>query len=159
MESLDGLSDVAAIRRLLDRAELEAVRNARRESRSWAEIATGLGVTRQSAWERWRDLDEEPDSPGLSATRRAETQLPPDAPTVPNVVGMSLPTAQYRLLDDYLLAVCANPELLLFLGPEPRTSPWSTGNPPPAAGHPKAADRMISAAPVPARRSARSPRR
>jgi hypothetical protein len=28
------------------------------ESPPWTEIATALGVTRQSAWERWHELDE-----------------------------------------------------------------------------------------------------
>jgi hypothetical protein len=52
------LGDIGLIRRLLDQAELGAVRTARRHGKSWAEIATMLGITRQSAWERWRDLDE-----------------------------------------------------------------------------------------------------
>ncbi|MFC7655663.1 hypothetical protein ACFQV8_03060 [Pseudonocardia benzenivorans] len=38
------------MRRLLDETELEAVRSARRRGRSWAEIATKLGVSRQAAW-------------------------------------------------------------------------------------------------------------
>jgi DNA-binding Lrp family transcriptional regulator len=56
--ALGALSDVGLVRRLLDEAELEAVRTARGHVKSWAEIAIKLGVTRQSAWERWRDLDE-----------------------------------------------------------------------------------------------------
>src|ERR1700691_2303110 len=56
--ALTALSDVGLVRHLLDQAELVAVRTARRHGKSWAEIATKLGVTRQSAWERWRDLDE-----------------------------------------------------------------------------------------------------
>src|SRR5690349_6807968 len=59
--ALDALSDVSQLRQLLDRAELAAVRAARRHGLSWAEIATRLGVTRQSAWERWRDLDDAAD--------------------------------------------------------------------------------------------------
>jgi hypothetical protein len=57
--ALKALADVGVVRHLLDRAELVAVRTARRHGKSWAEIATLLGVTRQSAWERWRDLDDE----------------------------------------------------------------------------------------------------
>jgi hypothetical protein len=53
---MKALGDIRLVRGLLDQAELGAVRAARREGRSWAEIATILGVTRQSAWERWRDL-------------------------------------------------------------------------------------------------------
>ena len=57
--ALDALDDVGQVRHLLDQAELAAVRLARRDLRSWTEIATRLGVTRQSAWERWRDVDDE----------------------------------------------------------------------------------------------------
>jgi hypothetical protein len=58
--ALAALADVGLVRHLLDQAELIAVRTARRHGKSWAEIATKLGVTRQSAWERWRELDETP---------------------------------------------------------------------------------------------------
>jgi hypothetical protein len=66
--ALDALDDIGRVRHLLDQAELAAVRVARSNRRSWTEIATRLGVTRQSAWERWRDLDDdlsslEPPSP------------------------------------------------------------------------------------------------
>jgi len=53
---MQALGDIRLVRELLDQAEMGAVRAARTEGRSWAEIATVLGVTRQSAWERWRDL-------------------------------------------------------------------------------------------------------
>jgi transposase-like protein len=56
--ALDALADVGEVRRLLDQTELAAVRTARRQGRSWSEIATQLGIARQSAWEKWRDLDE-----------------------------------------------------------------------------------------------------
>jgi transposase-like protein len=59
-DGLASLSDIGVVRRILDQAELAAVRTARRSGKSWAEIATHLGVTRQSAWERWRDLDDSP---------------------------------------------------------------------------------------------------
>jgi hypothetical protein len=39
--------------------ELSTVRQAREAGLSWTEIATSLGVTRQSAWERWHELDTE----------------------------------------------------------------------------------------------------
>ena len=55
--ALAALTDVGVVHRILDQFELIAVRTARRHGKSWAEIATRLGVTRQSAWERWRDLD------------------------------------------------------------------------------------------------------
>ena len=56
--ALDALADTGLVRRLLDQIEFEAVRGARKQGRSWAEIAVRLGVTRQSAWERWRDIDD-----------------------------------------------------------------------------------------------------
>lgn len=93
-DGLDALSDVGVVRRMLDQAELAAVRAARVHGKSWAEIATHLGVTRQSAWERWRDLD---DSPGAESTvladaashlvkTRAQEQRRASKVRVPNVV-------------------------------------------------------------------------
>jgi hypothetical protein len=57
-DALTALADGGLVRRLLDQIEFEAVRSARKHGRSWAEIAVRLGVTRQSAWERWRDVDD-----------------------------------------------------------------------------------------------------
>jgi len=56
--ALAALADTGLVRRLLDQVEFEAVRAARRRGKSWAEIAVRLGVTRQSAWERWREVDD-----------------------------------------------------------------------------------------------------
>ena len=60
--ALAALSDVHLVRGLLDRAELIAVKTARRHGKSWSEIATLLHITRQSAWERWHDVDSGEDS-------------------------------------------------------------------------------------------------
>ena len=73
--ALTALSDVGVLRRMLDELELEAVRTARRLGCSWAEIAVKLGVTRQSAWERWRELD--PPEPGPPSRDRAGGRGPP----------------------------------------------------------------------------------
>jgi hypothetical protein len=63
---MKALGDIRLVRGLLDKVEMGAVRAARREGRSWGEIATMLGVTRQSAWERWRDVaDWEEPPPSL----------------------------------------------------------------------------------------------
>jgi len=136
--ALDALADVGQIRRLLDQAELVAVRTARRQGKSWAEIATRLGVTRQSAWERWRDLDE---ADGGSTQGRASDDVVPDVTAasvvdraaravarsdeieraamerrrrssmiVPNVVGMSWDDARHALLDAGLIAVGPDPD-------------------------------------------------
>jgi hypothetical protein len=128
-DPLAALSDIGVVRRLLDSAELEAVRGARRRGRSWAEIATRLGVTRQSAWERWRELDverdesrpvegrevpltveEAPTGPGAvldsvarAARRRARV-------TVPNVIGMSFDAARLLLGEWGLVGVASDPD-------------------------------------------------
>jgi DNA-binding transcriptional regulator YiaG len=57
-EVLYTLTCIQQIRQKCDRTELETVRHARKAGLSWTEIATALGVTRQSAWERWHELDE-----------------------------------------------------------------------------------------------------
>ncbi|HEU5006910.1 MAG TPA: PASTA domain-containing protein [Jatrophihabitantaceae bacterium] len=127
--ALAALDDIGRLRRLLDRAELVAVRSARRHGKSWAEIATQLGVTRQSAWERWRDLDEaaETDAPNAaeravagaepSAVKGAAEELVADIESsarnfrrrstvrVPGVVGMTWAEANGALRDVGLLAV------------------------------------------------------
>jgi len=123
--ALDALSDVGALRRLLDEAELAAVRAARGRAKSWAEIATRLGVTRQSAWERWRDLDDvrpaaDEAAAGLwEATEKAATELVAaalDGPlvAVPDVVGLEWETARRVLAAARLVAVSADPD-----GPPP----------------------------------------
>jgi hypothetical protein len=61
--ALTALADSGLVRRLLDQVEFESVRTARKHGRSWAEIAVRLGVTRQSAWERWRDVDDDASEP------------------------------------------------------------------------------------------------
>ncbi len=71
--ALAALADIGGVRRLVDQAEFEAVRTARAQGKSWAEIAVRLGVTRQSAWERWRDVDE-------AAGAQVEVPLQPDIP-------------------------------------------------------------------------------
>lgn len=67
--ALDVLSDIGVLRRRLDESELAAVRAARGRAKSWADIASRLGVSRQSAWERWRDLDDEAPRPPAGAAR------------------------------------------------------------------------------------------
>jgi len=57
-ELLYTLRCVQEIRQKCDRTELSTVRRARKAGLSWTEIAGALGVTRQSAWERWHALDE-----------------------------------------------------------------------------------------------------
>ena len=97
-DAVDALEDIGVVRRLLDQAELVAVRTARRNGKSWAEIATRLGVSRQSAWEKWRDVDDE-QSEGLQLEGIKEAEIADSARrislrrrsnvVVPNVVGMT----------------------------------------------------------------------
>ncbi|TCK23041.1 PASTA domain-containing protein [Pseudonocardia endophytica] len=110
-DALEALTDIGELRRLLDRVELEAVRDARADGRSWAEIATRLGVTRQSAWERWRDLDAEgrpvdPEDPLVHGDRQA---IP-----VPDVRGHRWQAALARLHRSSLHGVSDDPLLPPF---------------------------------------------
>ncbi|MFC4948593.1 PASTA domain-containing protein [Pseudonocardia sp. GCM10023141] len=130
-DPLGALNDIGLLRRLLDEAELEAVRNARHLRRSWAEIAIKLGVTRQSAWERWRDLDVEPavggtrGDPGRAAMPPLDIGPPAAAAvldraaraarrrawvTVPNVVGRSYADAGRLLGELGLVPLSADPQ-------------------------------------------------
>jgi transposase-like protein len=111
-DGLAALSDIGVVRRMLDKAELEAVRAARLGGKSWAEIATHLGVTRQSAWERWRDLD---DAFGSAASElvqmRAREQRRASKVRVPNVVGREWIEARGVLADAGLVAINAEPDV------------------------------------------------
>ncbi len=62
-ELLYTLQCVREVRGKVDRTELDTVRKAREANVSWTEIATSLGVSRQAAWERWHELDEEVGAP------------------------------------------------------------------------------------------------
>lgn len=117
-DAVAALSDISAMRRQLDRAEFTAVRRARRSNRSWAEIATVLGITRQSAWERWRDVDADESTSDpladvaselvLSATarerRRAATVV------VPRLIGMRWDEARHQLEQLGLNGVRSDPD-------------------------------------------------
>jgi hypothetical protein len=122
--ALEALADIGFIRRQLDQAELGAVQTARRNRKSWAEIATRLGVTRQSAWERWRDLDEgsttdEPASISavtdavaerVALARAASARRRQSTVTVPSVISLSWDLARSRLLEAGLVAVGSDPD-------------------------------------------------
>jgi hypothetical protein len=84
--ALVALSDIGRVRRALALAELQAVRVARRHRKSWSEIAVQLGVTRQSAWERWRDVDEQTGQP-----------VDTESVTVRDVVGYTWVEARHTL--------------------------------------------------------------
>ncbi|HVH20877.1 MAG TPA: PASTA domain-containing protein [Pseudonocardia sp.] len=121
-DALAALGDVGMLRRLLDEVELEAVRTARRHGSSWAEIAVKLGVTRQSAWERWRELDAPADRPVEASRASAEADaggLLGEAVRamhwaarviVPDVVGLSYAAAQRRLTEVGLVGILAAPD-------------------------------------------------
>jgi transposase-like protein len=121
--ALTALADVCRVRHLLDQAELVAVKTARRHGKSWAEIATKLGVTRQSAWERWRDLDEatgtgpatEPaelrsEQAAEALLERARRQRRQSTVAVPNVIGMPWERARETLSDRGLVAAGPDPD-------------------------------------------------
>ncbi|GAA4678783.1 hypothetical protein GCM10023215_09680 [Pseudonocardia yuanmonensis] len=145
--ALDALSDIGTLRRLLDRAELEAVRDARAGRRSWAEIATRLGITRQSAWERWREIDEDGERSGTvpaplqRAFDEAARELVAHV-TVPDVVGLTWDAARLRLQEERLDIVSADPELPPFLGPE--ATDFRVVDQKPAAGERAAAHTAVT---------------
>jgi hypothetical protein len=127
--AVSALADIGRVRHLLDQAEMVAVRTARKHGKSWAEIATRLGVTRQSAWERWRDLDETPtplptvseappldrnavieSAAGSVVEMHARERRRSSSVVVPNVIGMSWDDAQQVLRDNLLLGVGSDPD-------------------------------------------------
>jgi len=59
--ALKALEDIRFVRGLLETAELVAVQTARSHGQSWNEIAVALGVSRQSAWEKWHESSSEPE--------------------------------------------------------------------------------------------------
>lgn len=137
-DGLAALSDIGVVRRMLDQAELAAVRAARADGKSWAEIATHLGVTRQSAWERWRDLD---DSPGAESTvladaashlvqMRAREQRRASKVKVPNVVGREWIEAREVLGGEGLVAITAQPDT----PPDPGSRGWVVTDQSPESG-------------------------
>jgi PASTA domain len=125
--AVEALADIGRVRHLLDQTELVAVRTARRHGKSWAEIATRLGVTRQSAWERWRDLDDAVSSQPTQTGSGHETVLAVAAGeialvVVPNVVGMSGDDARRVLHEKGLVGVGSDPD-----GPSLPSSAWPDG--------------------------------
>lgn len=57
-EVLTTLYAIQEVRQHCDNTEFLTVRYARKARLSWTEIAAALGVKRQSAWERWHEIDE-----------------------------------------------------------------------------------------------------
>jgi len=55
---MHNLEDVRLVHGLLAQAELGAVRRARHCGISWTDIGEMLGITRQTAWERWHEDSE-----------------------------------------------------------------------------------------------------
>jgi hypothetical protein len=139
-DGLAALSDVGVVRRMLDQAELQAVRTARLRGKSWAEIATHLGVTRQSAWERWRDLD---DSLGAATSQLVELRVREHRRAskvrVPNVVGREWIDARDVLADDGLVAVNAQPDIPT----DPGSRGWIVTDQSPEAGARAPAGSMV----------------
>ena len=115
--ALDALSDIGLLRRWLDQAEMVAVPSARRAGRSWAEIAARLGVTRQSAWEKWRGMGD-----GWAAPARGREAGSSGICVVPDVVGLPWNEAREVLHVARLVAVGPDPD-----GPPMAEVAWRTG--------------------------------
>ena len=106
-----------------DQAEMVAVPSARRAGRSWAEIAARLGVTRQSAWEKWRQMDDGATGVLARAARaRVEEVARSDTCAVPDVVGVGWDEARQVLHLARLVAVGPDQD-----GPPMAELAWRTG--------------------------------
>jgi DNA-directed RNA polymerase specialized sigma24 family protein len=57
---LDGLAESRRVAAALEKLQRQLVRSARIEGRSWAEIGDSLGISKQSAWERFAPVPDEP---------------------------------------------------------------------------------------------------
>jgi predicted transcriptional regulator len=64
----------------LDKALRDAVASARSRGHSWEEIADALGVTRQSAWGRFAQSDDEERARAIASVA-GSMKRPPGAPT------------------------------------------------------------------------------
>jgi transposase-like protein len=111
-DALAALDNIGQLRRLLDEAEFAAVRAARRQGKSWAEIAVKVGVTRQSAWERWREVDTEQGAPEESSEGRgralARAARREATVVVPMVIDQTVEDARMALAERALVGVSAD---------------------------------------------------
>lgn len=56
-EPLDGLREACRVSTALDKLTRESVQRAREAGHSWTQIGEALGVTKQTAWERYSGVD------------------------------------------------------------------------------------------------------
>lgn len=56
-EPLDGLREACHLSTALDKLTRESVQRAREAGHSWTQIGEALGVTKQTAWERYSGED------------------------------------------------------------------------------------------------------
>jgi len=56
-EPLNGLRDACRVSTALDKLTRESVQRARTAGHSWTQIGEALGVTKQTAWERYASQD------------------------------------------------------------------------------------------------------
>lgn len=56
-EPLDGLREACRVSIALDKLTRESVQRAREAGHSWTQIGEALGVTKQTAWERYSGED------------------------------------------------------------------------------------------------------
>ena len=56
-EPLDGLREACRLSTALDKLTRESVQRAREAGHSWTQIGEALGVTKQTAWERYSGED------------------------------------------------------------------------------------------------------
>lgn len=56
-EPLDGLREACRVSTALDKLTRESIQRAREAGHSWTQIGEALGVTKQTAWERYSGED------------------------------------------------------------------------------------------------------
>lgn len=83
LSRLDAVRVAAEVRRLADQVLEQRVLEARAHNRPWAQIAEAVGITRQSAHRRWRNLE----APARALAEEVEKRFrsprwPPDAPWI-----------------------------------------------------------------------------
>jgi hypothetical protein len=57
-EPLNGLCESARVAGALDKLQRQLVQQARAAGNSWTEIGTALGITKQSAWQRFTTSED-----------------------------------------------------------------------------------------------------
>jgi len=110
---LRGVGDLASI---VEYMTFDVVREAREDlGYSWETIGTALGISKQTAWERWHHHVEEPTKPSGVASRRSAQQGEGTAWWKMNVSSDHIPTCERSLRFGTSKALALQPGDVLLL--------------------------------------------